>query len=145
MLYRIIRNTELYVIWSYMLYGVIRYSSLVKTATDTTLPDDVSLSIRGPSLDSHTKSVSNTNLPPTSRPDISDKIHPIPNNIQPRMCQSLLQNVTLPKASQTQSPIQSPVPVSSTSATSSFSLPNYPTASQQPFTWGNLTGLNSPR
>ena len=55
------------------------------------------------------------------------------------MYQSLLQNVILPKAGQTQSPIQSPVPLSSTSATSSLSLPNYPTVSQQPFTWGNLT------
>ena len=85
-------------------------------------------------------SVSNTNIPPTSGPDISDKIHPILNNVQPRIYQSLLQNITLPKASQTQSPIQSPVPQSSTSATSSLALPNYSTASQQPFTWGNLTG-----
>lgn len=58
------------------------------------------------------------------------------------MYQSLLQNVILPKANKykTKSPIQSPVALSSTSTISSLSLPNYPTASQQPFTWSNLTG-----
>ena len=125
------------------------YSSILKTTTDATLSDDVSLSIRGPNLDSHTMkcysicmpcmSVSNTNIPPTSGLDISDKMHPIANNVQPRMYQNLLQNFTLPKVCQTQSPIQSPVPLSSTSTTSSLALPNYPTTSQQPFTWSNLT------